>query len=68
MDWSHYLIETGAETQKVRDYLIASQSVGPTAKARALIDAEQHALAAIAALRMLLGTIRDQQTPRGWDG
>lgn len=67
-DYSHYLLEMGRHAKKAHDYLTAAQSLGPTAKAVALVNAEQRMLEAISSARDALRAIRDQQTPRAWQG
>jgi hypothetical protein len=67
-DYSTHLLDVERHTKKASDYLIAVQSVGPTAKARGLLDAELHVLELIVSARMVLASIRSQQTPRAWQG
>jgi hypothetical protein len=57
-DYSTHLLDVERHTKKASDYLIAVQSVGPTAKARGLLDAELHVLELIVSARMVLASMR----------
>jgi hypothetical protein len=60
-DWSEPLINAERFMRKGKDYLVAAQSLSPTAKQVALVNAECKLLEAIGSLRDALAVVRGRR-------
>ena len=63
-DWSSHLLDSERHFKKAQDYLRASQSLGPTARAIAMVNAETKLLEGISCARDAVAAVRQMQGPR----